>query len=304
MKLQINKIDFINAFNSGLTNSELAKKFSISVSTVKRRKAELKLSTIKNREKRNLLIKDLILKNYSDAEIGKILNLKGGLIYYIRINILNIKHKDNPKRLLELWSRKKKYWKPINSLQKGVLLGTLLGDGNLVKDSSISARGSFTHCLKQKEYALFKKDVLYDLVTYSKYRKTKYQILNGKVIKPTIQITIRFKSSPYLLNIYNKLYINNKKKITKEYLDECTAASLAMYYFDDGYLSKDKTGTFSMYSFSKEERILFVNWLKTKFNILATQHKDKVRIRKVSANKFFELIKPYCTPCIQYKLPN
>lgn len=293
----------VEAHNSGLTERELAKKFEVSRTVIRRYKKLLNLANHPRTDINIEQLKILIDENYSDEDITKILNIKKGKVLYHRLKTLNIRHSEDEDRIFNLWNRKGNYWSPEKGQQEA-LLGTLLGDSSLSKSSSISARGSFTHCIKQEEYALYKAKLLEGLCTKPQYKNTKKQILKGKNITSTKQIHIGFRSSPYLLNIWKLVYIDGKKTITKDYLDLCDEKSLALYYFDDGYLTKNNTARITMYSFSDDERKLFSEWMFDKFNIESTYPNNIVHIRKKSANTFFNLIKPYCVQSMQYKLPN
>jgi hypothetical protein len=72
---------------------------------------------------------------------------------------------------------------------------------------------------------------------------------------------------------------------------------------DDG--TKDgKTIKLSLYSFNQEELNKFSEFLKNKFDLNFSVRKDGVLyLRRNSIKTFINLVKPYITSDMQYKLP-
>lgn len=111
------------------------------------------------------------------------------------------------------------------------------------------------------------------------------------------------KAHPVFTNIYNELYINNVKKLTKFFLGTIThPIALAYWFMDDGTLR----GTLATHCFSLEENELLVDWMSEYWGINCTIQKEltkyKLYITAKSRFKFEKLIYPYMVKSMYYKL--
>lgn len=193
----------------------------------------------------------------------------------------------------------------------------ILGDGSCDRGG-----GNFTlhsnfiykmgHCNRQKEYLLWKKQII-EQISHTKCRIYDYSKTNS-----TYLVTNALK---YFTKLQKIFYANNKKQVTKKILDKLTDLSLAIWFLDDGYMSKNKSG--SVYGelctdqFSYEEQLLIQDWIKTKFNIEVgirkLEYKSgkytgkivyRIKFNKNACQKLSKLIKPYVEQieCMKYKL--
>lgn len=111
------------------------------------------------------------------------------------------------------------------------------------------------------------------------------------------------KTHKVFTDIYNVLYINEIKKITKEYLDMIDSPiALAYWFMDDG----DKTGVLATNSFTWKEQMDLLEWMKDKWNIACSLNKNKdtyvLRILQENRLDFEKLIFPFIIPSMFYKL--
>jgi hypothetical protein len=179
-----------------------------------------------------------------------------------------------------------------------IILGSLLGDG-CAEFELTRARYRTNHSLKQKEYVDWIADKLKRLIrTRPKISK------NGGW--GTYNYTLGTLGHPQILDVAKELYINNKKTITREYLNKLSPLGLAVWFMDDG----SKSGMLSTHSFSENENKIIVEYLKEKWNIDSKIYCDKdknlyfINIKHSSLSILKNIIKDYIPECMQYKIGN
>ncbi len=193
--------------------------------------------------------------------------------------------------------------KKIDLKSEQVLIGSLLGDGTLqLPKKGINASFKEIHSIKQKDYLLWKKEML----KFFDPKTSEYKILDKRTNKHYHSIILWTKVHSILTEYQRSLYINNKKSIKKHILEKIGPLALAVWYCDDGsfgYINQNgKIATYLTY----EENILIVKFLKEKFNINCTINKDKkhyhlyFNVKEIM--KFLRLIKGYVPECMNYKL--
>lgn len=229
----------------------------------------------------------------------------------VRLNELNINDTIKVVKRTTCKTRKKAYdFKTrkfhISDEADFFIRGTLLGDGSASKKNLTRIR--FTHSSKQKCWIDVKKRILGDLVTTCKEINNK-----GYGDKSLVLVT---RSCKELNGIYDELYINGKKKITKEYLLKLNPISWAAWFLDDGSTNFSKKGevngiALSTHSFTKEENILIQEYFKDYANLDFVLQLDKrknkwyLRANKESAIIFLQFIAPFCSrDTLGYKFPN
>ncbi|MFA5396502.1 MAG: hypothetical protein WC346_10890 [Methanogenium sp.] len=235
------------------------------------------------------LIKDLADKGLSRNQISKSLQMSNRQLstFLYRHSVLGITRYNNifP-----------------NEEQIQVIIGSLLGDGCISFSGKYSknARLQISHCIKQKEYILFKYNKLKTLCNngiYTRYRK-------DKRFKKEIyeHCELKTKSLEIFSDYRNKWYINNKKTVNISDIEKIEALGLAIWFMDDG--TRERSGvSFATIGFNKPDVILLSKILKHKFNLDTKIRKDNtLYIRKRSLNDFINLIKPYIIDSMKYKI--
>jgi hypothetical protein len=198
----------------------------------------------------------------------------------------------------------------LDITQKGIILGTLLGDAWLYKNKKGHVTAWFQHCEKQKKYAEYKATQLSTLfrrpaiiVPYNPkidmwYRTTGYRYLSI--------------SHPYFDYLYNALYFSGKKEVSKEVLKDLTLLGVAIWFGDDGSANdKDKSYYFHTNAFSIESIQNLREWLyrnihvKTSIIKLKSNNDIKYILRIVTADveQFEKIVGPFITelPAVDYK---
>jgi intein/homing endonuclease len=185
---------------------------------------------------------------------------------------------------------------PLTEEECQIILGSLLGDGS-AEIEPFRARYRTNHSLKQKEYVDWLITKLNRLVR-GKPRISK----SGGWGDYTYSFNTLGHSE--ILNIANELYIDNKKTITRNYLNKLNSLGLAVWFMDDG----SESGMFSTHSFSEEENQIIVDYLKEVWNIDTKIYKDDPKnlyficIKNSSLKILKDIIKDHIPECMKYKI--
>lgn len=199
----------------------------------------------------------------------------------------------------------------LDPVQKNLIIGSLFGDGNL-RFVSKNREATFIvdHGYKQKDYVLWKYDVMKDWVL------TEPKVIERLYHKdPSRKLTsFRFStiSHPELTFWYNIFYKNGRKIIPENVAEILKLPlSLAVWFMDDG--NKNKQAVFlNTQQFSIEEQELLRNCLFVNFGLETTINKHwvfngkqlyRIRINTKSTKKLYAMIKDFVLPSMQYKFP-
>lgn len=201
----------------------------------------------------------------------------------------------------------------INELPEDVeqvLLGSMFGDGSLYKpNKSGGVLFRETHCLKQKDYLLWKKEVLSKvLIMKERYYSYTKKYKNGKE-KEINEIRITSLISPLLEKYYTQFYpICTHKIYSIEMLNKLKLLGLSVWYMDDGCFNKRSYN--ASIALNRENVEFIKKWLKKKFDLdgnLNKHNKNNLNyfnlvFNKENTKKFFRIIHPYIRPSMNYKI--
>lgn len=200
----------------------------------------------------------------------------------------------------EIRNLKKRF--SFDDFQKGVLIGSILGDGHLELNwSKTNYRLRIGQSSKQKDYLFWKYDVLKDIVlTKPRYNKVGNSIFFGTI-------------SHYEISELAKLFYREKIKIIPENIYKFIENPLiiAIWFMDDGnaIIRKGKTYGYHLntqsYTLEENERIAY--WFKNIYQIemLLEKNHGRYRLRimkKLSRDKFKFIIEKYILGSMKYKL--
>lgn len=226
-------------------------------------------------------------KGLNDGKIAEILGVGGKTIqtYRIKLNLPFHKYSYEP-----------------DSFQRSVLIGTLLGDGSLksTKDC-INISGCIGHGPKQELYAKYKYTLLKELCNseIKMYTAKVADKRNGKFYDTW---NTYFRANEYLKWYYDNLYIDGKKRITKEILEYFDEISLSFLFMDDGFKSMSGGYYLATMCFPIEDIELLVEKLKS-FNIKCSIDKyKKIYISAKSQKTFNNIVCKYMIPSMMYKI--
>ena len=195
--------------------------------------------------------------------------------------------------------------KQFNQEFEQILLGSLLGDGNLfISNTSICPIFQEKHKTKHKSYLLWKHKI------FSKNFRISYYLWNGKAdifkrgkLKKYSNVMFRTNSDKRLLKYYNLFYPNGKKQISEEILNKLNWLGIAVWFCDDGdYVQRGNHLSLSMHP--EDRKIIYNFFNKIKFNSkLDGNH--KIRFNVEDTKKIKEKIEKYILKmprCMHYKI--
>lgn len=188
----------------------------------------------------------------------------------------------------------------LNSIQKAVLIGTLLGDGG-IRIKGKFARLHIKHSLKQLPLVVYKRYIFEDITSME------VSVFNQKVGKTEYSFAEFVTLTHPLFLKYFRLFYPTKKKIVPENVDQLLVnpLSLAVWIMDDG--SAEYAGlSIQTHSFTKQEVDLLRKTLKKNFSIETTKRLNKgkwiIYFPKASLSRLKNLIDKHLLKEFKYKL--
>ncbi len=193
----------------------------------------------------------------------------------------------------------------LSQKQKEIIVGTLLGDGNLEFDGHKASRLQIKQCEFKKEYVFWIYHELKDLVkTPPQQRKD-----NKQWYFATRSIAE--------LESFRNIFYKDRRKIVPTNIEKLLILplSLAIWFMDDGTLDYRVKSHYSYNlstdSFMLNEVRLLIGILDRRFGIKSSIQTPssrgkkyvKLYIGKDGRDKFLEIIKPHILSCFNYKLP-
>lgn len=192
----------------------------------------------------------------------------------------------------------------LNSLQREILIGAMLGAGTLRKgDGAVNVSFKLDLAIQSKEVVEFVYLIFQDLVGSPPRIQRR---ADGRA-----SLWFRTYRLPELRHWQNIFYTVNAKgdlvRVIPDLLHRwITPLSLAIWFMDDG--SKDATGGYYLHTqcFTLGEAKKLQQILGNLFHLEVTVHKDKkyhrLYILKSNISKFNALVEPFIFPCMRYKL--
>lgn len=233
-------------------------------------------------------ITELNLKGLTNLEISKILNTTPQQIQKLSNRY---KIKANKTRKIEVDLELKQFF-----------LGSFLGDGSFTKScskKSKNARLTLTHGEKQTAYLNWKKEFLDSKGVISHihfYKAVDKRIKRGAYTSGFLKT----ETNP-IFNIYHEQY-TPKKTIFYDFVKDLDVFGLAIWFMDDGFVTKNSF-QISSCGFSEQEILILQRVLKENFDIDTTKNAvNEIYILAQSREKFLNLITPYVIPSLKYKL--
>lgn len=188
---------------------------------------------------------------------------------------------------------------------KQLLIGSLLGDGSFCSPGGRSKNMYFnmTHSSKQEDYLTYKVSIL---DKYNLSSNTRSYVVKSSRYKYGEVKEVRHKSKlhPIFTNIRAQYYDQHGcKRVSKDFVKDIDAMGLAIWYMDDGYVTKNSC-ILSSCSFTIEEQQILADILLDKFGLHFNigKHDNSMYLQAKDFPKFVELIKTYVIPSMQYKL--
>ena len=184
----------------------------------------------------------------------------------------------------------------LTKLQRSIIIGSLLGDGYLrIVKGRKNALLEVNHSVTQKEYVDWKFEMVKMIC------RSAPVVRRGNGNRIAYRFTTR--QNPELTELYEKFYKDGMKKIPAELTLD--SIMLAVWYMDDGSKCRDSDVYFNTQQFHSDDQKKCLEML-LQLGIESSLNRDKkywrVRIKKSSLPKFWNLITPYIIPSMYYKL--
>jgi len=263
-----------------LSFNEINKKFEYKKMTYSWRKENI-----------NLLKIQMSKKNIKCTENHKILTNKG------YINAINLKENDLIISKYDNTHIATIVAPCLNNDQLQLIYGSYLGDGHLSYTSNNRLRLKIIHCEKQKEYCLWKANML-------NINELTFIEKNGYSKKPAYT----FQSK--IFDLDNEIP-RDTKIIPDWLLDKIDERGIAIWFMDDGSVSRYKNNDISSITihsnnYDEETHIKFINKFK-KYDIDCSYSKVKekyycLKFNKVNSLKLLNLITSYIHSDFNYKI--
>lgn len=192
---------------------------------------------------------------------------------------------------------------PLLDITKEIILGSLLGDGSLkIHKSYKNARFSFRHSIRQKQYFFWKvrklKEISHEKCTWLQKNDRGYSKLNK----------LRYQSCALesLTRIYEVTHKSGRFSIRREWLNDLSALSLAVWWMDDGsIISNGRKGVLCTDGFNEKSVKALARYLQKVWGVKA--HMAPIsrgaKVKKFyfrlwfrstrELKKFFEIILPF-----------
>jgi hypothetical protein len=199
----------------------------------------------------------------------------------------------------------------LQPIQRDLLIGSLLGDGNLrFLRENLEATFTIDHSLKQEDYVWYKYRILKDWVLTEPriftriYHKDREKMLSS----------VRFSSiSHSVFTSWYDIFYQEGRKIIPENIEEILVSpfSLAVWFMDDG--NKNHQAVFlNTQQFLLDEQELLRECLLKNFGLHSTMNKHwvyngkqlyRIRITTESTKELRRLTQEFILPSLKYKLP-
>lgn len=282
--------------NNGKHYDELTKIFNCSLSTIKKYAKIANVKVVhkicnKNDSEVLLKVKSLIEAGETNRNIAKKLHISPttALKYTRKLGL-----KTNSSKAKSI-----NYPIKLTAEQKEIIYGSMLGDMGLYKTKNLY-RFSFCQGGNHEEY--------FDHVI------SKFSGLIGKVNKAQRfdsrtslfynKFSVKFLAAKEYEYFYKIMTVNDKKTITKEWVNLLTERSIAYWFMDDG--SKDCIFATNCFSFNEVKLLseTLLNKFKLKNEIKKIFNKEQyiIHISVESQKRFNDLIRPYIVESMKYKL--
>jgi len=182
----------------------------------------------------------------------------------------------------------------LTKRQREILTGCILGDAHIQPLGKVCIEQS----TQQKEYLWWK---------YRELKNLSYPAIPREIFRKDVRSNKKYYSVYFYLRQYfrswRQIFYRKNKKIFPDNL-LLSPLSVAVWYMDDGCWSKRKN-TISIEGFNEESRNNVQRVFYQQFHIETTIGKSKKLVIKTKSHSvFYQLIRPYIIPSMEYKIPS
>lgn len=183
-------------------------------------------------------------------------------------------------------------------MDEDIIIGTLLGDASIPKlgKRCKSYHITWTHCMEQEKYCLWKKDVS-GLDMGEQYRE-RYDKRTDKTYY-SLDVYSRGVNLEYYRNMF---YKNGVKIISKEILNKLTPKSIAVWFMDDGNLYYNGNNCHLTMATDGFDNKPIIEYFKEKYDINFKNHQKRIRLTSVKeVEKWEKYFLDYYHDSMEYK---
>lgn len=263
------------------------------------------------KELKNILWETYIKNQIPVKQIASLFNTTTKVID-LNLRILKIPLRTSKERWdIEL---KDKRFMRITKRRKQILIGSLFGDGCIIKNSKRSCVYFERHAKEQKGYIewkakCFKRNL--KTIQYIEKRDKSSQFSGRKGLYTQYELNLN--THPYFKYLRIKFYPKDKKIINEEMLNQMEALGLAVWYLDDGSIRRSGDNYIQItlhHKFNnKKEENFILKYFKDKWGLTPDIRRYKrschsIYFNSKNSKSFMSIIKPLVKhiKCMQYKL--
>jgi len=195
----------------------------------------------------------------------------------------------------------------LSSLQRDILVGTILGDAFLQKTGERNARLRLEQGAKQKSYLLWKVRNLSQLFQ----GKPKYLERIHPITRRTYEYWRHQSQSMPELGALRRIFYPGGRKAIPENLEDFLRSPMvfAVWYMDDGYYyPRDRVSYLYLGNVTRSEAEIASRALKMRYNlygrVLAKKKGFAIYFSPSETKKLSSLIRGYMIDQFRYKLPS
>lgn len=187
----------------------------------------------------------------------------------------------------------------LTEVEKDLIIGSIIGDGCIFKDkAAVNYRMNLSHSLKQREYFLKKYYLVKRLITSNPRIRS---WVDKRTNKRYSEIKYQTMTNELFTELYNVWYKDGKKIIPRNKIKDINSTVLAIKYFDDGWYHRNSC-YISMDHYDAESIENLRAAIKINFNIETNLHKKSIYIPSREFKRFVDIVKPFATSDVLYKL--
>lgn len=188
----------------------------------------------------------------------------------------------------------------FSATTRNLIYGSLLGDGHI---NASSAHFSFSHSIKQADYARFKASLLVSELGCTIDTLSVAAVIGGEHRYPIIKCYTRAHRSLHLIR--QMFYDQKKKKIPTNLSVQLNPMMLAFWFMDDGYLrvrtDRQPLAEIATCAFTVGDIHILITGLR-RLGMEAYERGGRIYFTVRETVKLSEIIAPYIPPSMRYKL--
>jgi uracil-DNA glycosylase family 4 len=186
----------------------------------------------------------------------------------------------------------------MSDLARDVVCGSLLGDGSI---NAASSAFTFSHSARQREYALFKLELLRELQPCFEERQV-VAVAGGR----SYDVVVARTRAERALRLIRADYYRPEKIVPEWIADELNPRMLAFWFMDDGHCrirggGRRPNAEIAAVGFSDGDRQVLLRGLQ-RLALSAKASRGRIYFDVTATRALSELIAPYVPPSMRYKL--